>query len=73
MATAWLMFAYAVVMIPRLNEELMLNAWHWIAGILLTIISFFIMEIRFMKGAGITIKEFQTNMKNHMILNSCIL
>ena len=67
MITAWLMFAYAIIMIPRLNEELMLNAWSWISGILLTIISFFIMETRFMKGAGITIKEFQTNMKNHMI------
>ena len=67
MITAWMMFAYAVIMIPRLNEELMLNAWSWISGILLTIISFFIMETRFMKGAGITIKEFQTNMKNHML------
>ena len=25
------------------------------------------METRFIKGAGITIKEFQTNMKNHML------
>ncbi len=39
MITAWLMFAYAIIMIPRLNEELMLNAWSWISGILLTIIS----------------------------------
>ena len=66
MITAWLMFAYAIIMITRLNEELMLDAWSWIGGILLTFVSFFIMETRFMKGAGITIKEFQTNMKNHM-------
>lgn len=67
MVTAWLMFAYAIIMIPRLNEELMMNAWTWISGVLLTFVSFFIMETRFMKGAGITIKEFQTNMKNHML------
>lgn len=67
MITAWLMFAYAIIMITRLNEELMLDAWSWIGGILLTFVSFFIMETRFMKGAGITIKEFQTNMKNHML------
>ena len=51
-------------LIPRLNEELMLNAWIWILGIQLTFVSFFIMETRFLKGAGITIKEFQRNMKN---------
>ena len=67
MITAWLMFAYAIIMITRLNEELMLDAWSWIGGILLTFVSFYIMETRFMKGAGITIKEFQTNMKNHML------
>lgn len=67
MITAWLMFAYAIIMIPKLNEESMLNAWTWISGILLTFISFFIMETRFMKGAGISIKEFQRNMKNHML------
>ena len=67
MITAWLMFAYAIIMITRLNKELMLDAWSWIGGILLTFVSFFIMETRFMKGAGITIKEFQTNMKNHML------
>ena len=67
MITAWLMFAYAIIMITKLNEELMLDAWSWIGGILLTFVSFFIMETRFMKGAGITIKEFQTNMKNHML------
>ena len=67
MITAWLMFAYAIIMITRLNEELMLDAWSWIGGILLTFVSFFIMETRFMKGAGITIKEFRTNMKNHML------
>ena len=65
--TAWLMFAYAIIMITRLNKELVLDAWSWIGGILLTFVSFFIMETRFMKGAGITIKEFQTNMKNHML------
>ena len=37
------------------------------AGIVLTIVSFFIMETRFMKGAGITIKEFQTNMRNYIL------
>lgn len=67
MVTAWLMCAYAIIMIPRLNEELMLNTWSWIGGVLLTFVSFFIMETRFLKGAGITIKEFQTNMKNHML------
>ena len=67
MITAWLMFAYAIIMITRLNKELMLDAWSWLGGILLTFVSFFIMETRFMKGAGITIKEFQTNMKNHML------
>ena len=67
MITAWLMFAYAIIMITRLNKELVLDAWSWIGGILLTFVSFFIMETRFMKGAGITIKEFQTNMKNHML------
>ena len=45
----------------------MLNAWIWILGIQLTFVSFFIMETRFLKGAGITIKEFQRNMKNHML------
>ena len=35
----------------------MLNAWIWILGILLTFVSFFIMETRFLKGAEIVIKE----------------
>ena len=43
------------------------QCWIWILGILLTFVSFFIMETRFLKGAEITIKEFQTNMKNHIL------
>ncbi len=67
MATAWLMFAYAVIMIGRLNAQMDMNAVVWIAGIALTAVSFVIMETRFMKGVGITVKEFQTNMRNHML------
>ena len=67
MITAWMMFVYAIIMIRRLNTQLELGASDWIFGIVLTIVSFFIMETRFMKGAGITIKEFQTNMRNYML------
>ena len=67
MITAWIMFVYAIVMIRRLNAQLDMGAATWILGIVLTIGSFMIMESRFMKGAGITVKEFQTNMKNHML------
>ena len=67
MITAWIMFGYAIIMIHRLNTEFALEAFDWILGVALTIISFVIMEIRFMKGVGITIKEFQTNMKNYML------
>ncbi len=67
MITAWIMFVYAIIMIRRLNEQLELGAADWIFGIVFTIVSFFIMETRFMKGVGITIKEFQTNMRNHML------
>ncbi len=67
MATAWLMFAYAVIMIGRLNAQMNMNVVIWISGIALTAVSFVIMETRFMKGVGITVKEFQTNMRNHML------
>ena len=67
MITAWLMFAYAVYMIGRLNAQLHLGAVDWILGIVFTAVSFFIMESFFMKGAGITVKEFQTNMKAYML------
>lgn len=67
MITAWAMFVYAIMMIRKLNAQIDMNAIIWISGIALTVISFFIMETRFMKGVGITIKEFQTNMKNHML------
>lgn len=67
MITAWIMFVYAIIMIRRLNTQLDLGAAEWLLGIVLTIASFVIMETRFMKGAGITVKEFQTNMRNHML------
>lgn len=67
MITAWAMFIYAIIMIRRLNSEMDMDATKWILGIVLTIVSFFIMETRFMKGAGITIREFQTNMRKHML------
>ncbi len=67
MITAWAMFVYAIMMIRKLNATMDMNAVIWISGIVLTIVSFFIMETRFMKGVGITIKEFQTNMRNHML------
>ncbi len=67
MITAWLMFGYAVIMIRRLNAELNMGAANWLAGIVLTAVSFAIMETRFMKGVGITVKEFQTNMRNYML------
>ena len=67
MITAWMMFAYAVYMIGRLNAQMSLGATDWVLGSLLTVISFFTMEKFFMKGVGITIKEFQTAMRNHML------
>ena len=67
MLTAWMMFAYAIMMIRKLNAQMDMNGTSWILGIVLTIVSFFIMETCFMKGVGITIKEFQTNMRNHML------
>ncbi len=67
MITAWAMFIYAIMMIRKLNAQMDINAVIWISGIVLTVISFFIMETRFMKGVGITIKEFQTSMRNHML------
>lgn len=67
MITAWMMFAYAVYMIGRLNAQLHLGAIDWILGIVLTAVSFFIMETFFMKGVGITVKEFQTNMRTYML------
>ncbi len=67
MITAWIMFAYAIIMIRTLNAQMDMSAMKWILGVVLTALSFFIMETRFMKGVGITIKEFQTNMRNHML------
>ena len=67
MITAWIMFAYAILMIRRLNAELELGALEWIIGIVLMVASFVIMETQFMKGVGITVKEFQTNMRNYML------
>ena len=67
MITAWIMFGYAIFMIRRLNVELEISVLEWIIGVLLMVVSFIIMETRFMKGVGITIKEFQTNMKNYML------
>ena len=67
MATAWMMFAYGIFMIRTLSVRMHLGAIDWLMGIALTIISFVLMETRFMKGAGITVKEFQTNMRNHML------
>ncbi len=67
MITAWMMFVYAIFMIRRLNAKFDMGSTTWILGIILTSVSFFIMETRFMKGAGITIKEFQTNMRAYML------
>ncbi len=67
MITAWVMFGYSIYMIPQLNQQFNLGALTWIAGIILTFASFFIMENQFLKTVGITIKEFQTSMKNHMM------
>ena len=67
MITAWIMFVYAIIMIRRLNAQNDMGATKWILGILLTAVSFVSMETRFMKGAGITIKEFQTSMRNYML------
>ena len=67
MITAWIMFVYAILMTHRVNAELELGVLEWILGVVLTVVSFIIMETRFMKGVGITIKEFQTNMRNYML------
>ena len=67
MITAWAMFAYAIMMIGILNAQLQLEAKHWILGVILTFGSFVLMETQFMKGAGITVKEFQTNMRAYML------
>ena len=67
MITAWIMFGYSIYMISQLNSQLNLSAVTWIVGIILTFVSFFIMETQFLKTVGITIKEFQTSMKNHMM------
>ncbi len=67
MITAWTMFIYSIVMILRLNTQLNMGAIKWILGIVLTAGSFTIMESQFMKGAGVTVGEFQTSMKNHML------
>ena len=67
MITAWIMFGYSIYMISQLNQEFNLGVGTWVAGIILTFLSFFIMETQFLKTVGITIKEFQTSMKNHMM------
>ena len=67
MITAWIMFGYSIYMISQLNSQLNLSAVTWIVGIILTFVSFFIMETQFLKTVGITIKEFQTSMNNHMM------
>ena len=67
MITAWIMFGYSIYMIPQLNSQFKLSAVTWIVGIILTFASFFIMETQFLKTVGITIKEFQTTMKNYMM------
>lgn len=67
MVTAWIMFAYSIYMIPKLNGAYALSAGTWVLGAVLTIGSFFIMETKFLKTVGITIKEFQTSMRNHMM------
>lgn len=67
MITAWIMFGYAIVMIKRLNAEIGIGASGWILGIVLTVVSFAIMELNFMKSVGITIKEFQTTMRDHIL------
>ena len=67
MITAWIMFAYSIYTIPQLNSQFKLSAVTWLVGIILTIVSFFIMETQFLKTVGITIKDFQTSMKNHMM------
>ena len=67
MITAWIMLGYSIYMISQLNRQFKLSAVTWIVGIILTFTSFFIMENQFLKTVGITIKEFQTSMKNHMM------
>lgn len=67
MITAWAMFGYAIGMIRRLDAQVEMSAKEWIFGVILTAVSFMIMETRFMKGAGITVGEFRTNMKSYML------
>ena len=67
MITAWIMFGYAIVMIKRLNAEISIGASEWILGVVLTVVSFAVMELNFMKSVGITIKEFQTTMREHIL------
>lgn len=67
MLTAWAMFAYAIVMIRTLNARMDLSGQTWILGIVLTVVSFAIMETRFLKAAGITVREFQTSMRTYML------
>ena len=67
MATAWIMFIYSVLMIKKLNEQTDIGATDWIIGILLTIVTFFIMESQFVKTVGITIREFQQSMIKYMM------
>lgn len=67
MVTAWIMFGYSVFMVRKLSAQMEISSMQWILGVLLTIVSFFIMETQFLKTAGITIKEFQTSMRDHML------
>lgn len=67
MITAWMMFLYAIMMLQRLRAEMDIDAVEWALGIALTVVSFFIMELYFTRTVGITIREFQTAMRTHML------
>lgn len=67
MTTAWVLFAYALLAISRLKAQFHPSPSTWILGILLMILSFAIMETRFLKAAGLTPREFQSAMKAHML------
>lgn len=67
MITAWIMFAYSIIMINKLNVETAIGTTDWIIGIVLTIISFYLMETQFVKTVGITIRDFQKSMQRHVL------
>ena len=67
MITAWIMFAYSIIMINKLNVETTIGTTDWIIGIVLTIISFYLMETQFVKTVGITIRDFQKSMQRHVL------